>query len=240
MNFFKFITNTYPLNHYYALYENIISCNAYTFMMFKDRIHAGKLLAEKLKDYKGKDAIILAIPRGGVVVGYQIAKEINARLDVIVPRKLGAPGNPELAIGAIAEDGSIYLVDEVISQYGIDESYLRDEAEAQLKEIKRRVGVYRGGKDLPKLEGRIVILVDDGLATGATMKAAVSMVSKMNPLELIVAVPVAPPDTVKDISEMVNKVVCLSTPTFFFAIGQFYQDFEQVSDEEVLSLLREF
>lgn len=209
-------------------------------MMFKDRIHAGKLLAEKLKDYKGKDAIILAIPRGGVVVGYQIAKEINARLDVIVPRKLGAPGNPELAIGAIAEDGSIYLVDEVISQYGIDESYLRDEAEAQLKEIKRRVGVYRGGKDLPKLEGRIVILVDDGLATGATMKAAVSMVSKMNPLELIVAVPVAPPDTVKDISEMVNKVVCLSTPTFFFAIGQFYQDFEQVSDEEVLSLLREF
>ncbi len=206
-------------------------------MIFKNREEAGKLLAKTLKDYKERDVVVLAIPRGGVVVGYYIAEELGCPLDVIIPRKLGAPLQPELAIGAVAENGTTVLNEDLIYSMGIPQQYIQRKIREEVAEIRRRMSLYRSGREAITVKDKIVILVDDGLATGATMKAAIKYVKKLGPKAIVVAVPVAPPDVVRNLGQEVDKVICLSTPEPFFAIGQFYEEFEQVEDEEVIRLL---
>jgi len=205
--------------------------------IFSDRVEAGRRLAEALKGYEGREAVVLAIPRGGVVVGYQVAKRLEAPLDVIAPRKIGAPHNPELAIGAVAEDGTIILDEGLVRSLGVPESYIGEESGRQREEIRRRLRLYRGEAPYPELEGRVVILVDDGVATGSTAKAALASIRRRGPEEVVVAVPVAPPSTARELEGEADRVVCLYTPEPFYAIGQFYGDFSQTSDEEVVRLL---
>lgn len=206
--------------------------------MFQNRLEAGRKLAEKLSEYGGRDVIVLAIPRGGVVIGYEVAKELNASLDIITPRKIGAPNNPELAIGAVTQNGSVILNPEVILYLGVPEKYIEQEKCRQIKEIERRMSKYRGDEVYPKLEDRIVILVDDGIATGATMRAAIASIRRQKPSMLIMAVPVGARDTIFSLKREVDKLVCLSTPEPFYAIGQFYRNFEQTTDDEVITLLQ--
>ncbi|MCD6530319.1 phosphoribosyltransferase [Candidatus Bathyarchaeota archaeon] len=205
--------------------------------MFSDRREAGEILAENLARLKLKSPVVLAIPRGGVVVGYVVARRLKAPLDVIVPRKLGAPGNPELAIGAVAEDGTVILDSSLIDYLGVDEEYIEEERKRQVEEIKRRLSVYRKRFSRLDVEGRDVIIVDDGIATGATVRAAIASVRGRRPSSLTLAVPVAPPSTIEKLKMEVDHVVCVSTPEPFFAIGQFYRDFRQTTDEEVVLLL---
>jgi predicted phosphoribosyltransferase len=206
---------------------------------YKDRRDAGRKLADNLTEYKQSDSVIvLAIPRGGVVLGYEIAVALNAPLDIVIPRKIGAPGNPELAIGAVTEDGARVLNEEIVSMFRISEDYLEEITEREIAEIQRRASVYREGGPPPNLEQKIVIIVDDGLATGATMKAAVKSARERKASKIVVAVPVAPPDTVKQLSKEADVIVCPVIYEPFYAIGQFYVDFDQVSDEEVVQLLR--
>jgi len=205
--------------------------------LFSDRKEAGEILAGKLKKLRLENPVVLAIPRGGVVVGYEVARKLKAPLDVIVPRKLGAPGNPELAIGAVAEDGTIILDSSLIDYLEVDEEYIKKEKERQVKEIKRRLNVYRGRFSRLEIERRDVVIVDDGIATGATIRAAIASARKRKPMSLTLAVPVAPPSTIEKLREEVDRIVCVSTPEPFFAIGRFYTDFRQTTDEEVIQLL---
>ncbi len=207
---------------------------------FKNRKEAGRKLAEALADLKdARDVVVLGIPRGGVEVADEVAKALNAPLDVAITRKLGAPGNPELAIGAIGSDGSVVLDDEAISALRISRDYLDREISRQAEEVRRRSMAYRGGRPPIPLEGKRVIVVDDGLATGSTMLATVRTLRGSNPREIIVAVPVAPPEAVHRLEKEADRVVCLMTPAYFWAVGMFYEDFTQVSDEEVQALLSE-
>jgi predicted phosphoribosyltransferase len=206
---------------------------------FTDRVDAGKRLASALKDFSGKKGIVLAIPRGGVVVGYMIAKALNLPLDVIIPRKIGAPDNPELAIGAVAEDGTAILDGNLIKYLGVSREYIKEETERQKQEIVRRLKLYRQDASYPNLKGLDVIVVDDGIATGSTMKAALASVKNRGAASITVAVPVGPPSTIDELEKMADRVVCLHTPESFQAIGEFYTDFSQTSDEEVIGLLRE-
>ncbi|MCK4952712.1 phosphoribosyltransferase [Candidatus Bathyarchaeota archaeon] len=206
--------------------------------MFSDRVDAGKRLASTLKDYAGGDAIVLAIPRGGVIVGYEVAHKLRLHLDIIVPRKIGAPQNPELAIGAVTEDGTIMLDHRLVEYLGVPKSYIEEECDRQRLEITRRLKLYRGDIPYPNLKGRVVIIVDDGIATGATIKAALASIRKKDPKSIVIATPVAPPSTIKELKRDADRVVCISIPEHFFAIGQFYRDFPQNSDEEVKRLLQ--
>src|SRR5665647_3307816 len=199
---------------------------------FGDRVDAGKRLASALKNFSGKKGIVLAIPRGGVVVGFEIAKALNLPLDVIIPRKIGAPDNPELAIGAVAEDGTEILDSNLIKYLGVSREYIKEE-------IERRLKLYRQDTSYPDLKGLDVIVVDDGIATGSTMKAALASVKNRGAASITVAVPVGPPSTIEELEKMADRVVCLYTPEFFQAIGEFYKDFSQTSDEEVIGLLLE-
>lgn len=205
---------------------------------FKNREEAGKTLAKALLEYKGKNPLVLAIPRGGVVIAYEVAKALSAPLDLIIPRKIGAPGNPELAIGAVTEDGTTVLNQSVVESLMVSKEYIELAKEEQIKEIKRRVKVYRGGSAPHDLEGKTVILVDDGIATGATVKAAINSIRKKRPRTIVVASPVGPPETVEELKKYADKIVCPVVYEPFFAIGQFYEDFSQVSDEEVTRLMR--
>jgi predicted phosphoribosyltransferase len=207
-------------------------------MLFTDRVEAGKMLAAALTDFAGGATIVLAIPRGGVVLGYEIAKELRHPLDVIVPRKLGAPSNPELAIGAVTEDGIVMLDQRLVAYLGVSERYIEEECERQRLEITRRLHRYRGDAPYPNLAGRTVILVDDGIATGATVRAALASIRKKDPTSIVLAVPVAPLSTMRELEDDADHVVCLQTPHPFYAIGQFYRDFPQTSDEEVIRLLQ--
>jgi putative phosphoribosyl transferase len=206
-------------------------------MIFRDRLDAGERLAELLSDYRGERLAIIAIPRGGVEVGYVLAIRLGAPLEVTVPRKIGAPMDPELAVGAIAEDGTIYVDEEVARLVGVGMDWIREEGERELLEVRRRIEVYRGGKPLPRLDGYTVILVDDGVATGATMIATAKFLRKLEPRRLVIAVPVAPPETLPKLSREADDVRCVETPSPFFAIGQFYRDFTQLSDSQVLDYL---
>ena len=206
---------------------------------FTDRVDAGKRLASALKNFSGKKGIVLAIPRGGVVVGYMISKTLNLPLDMIIPRKIGAPDNPELAIGAVAEDGTAILDQNLIKYLGVSQEYVKEETERQKQEIKRRLKLYRQDTSYPDLKGLDVIVVDDGIATGSTMKAALTSVKNRGAASITVAVPVGPPSTIDELEKMADRVVCLYTPEFFQAIGEFYKDFSQTSDEEVIRLLQE-
>jgi putative phosphoribosyl transferase len=211
----------------------------YKMTFFVDRVDAGTKLASALKNFSGKKGIVLAIPRGGVVVGYLISKTLNLPLDIIIPRKIGAPDNPELAIGAVAEDGTTILDQNLIKYLGVGREYVIEETERQKMEIKRRLKLYRQDTSYPDLKGLDVIVVDDGIATGSTMKAALTSVKNRGAASITVAVPVGPPSTIDELERMADRVVCLFTPEFFQAIGEFYKDFSQTSDEEVIGLLLE-
>ena len=206
--------------------------------LFRDRVDAAKRLVSALAGLTGKDAIVLAIPRGGVVVGFEVAKALNVPLDVIIPRKIGAPGNPELAIGAVTEDGTVILNEELVNYLGVTERYIKEESGRQRQEIQRRLKLYRGDVPYPSLRNLDVIIVDDGIATGSTMKAALASVRKRGAKTIVVAIPVGPPSTIEELKKLAEHVVCLNTPESFYAIGQFYEDFAQTADEEVISLLR--
>lgn len=206
--------------------------------IFADRIEAGRRLATALKDVVSEDAIILAIPRGGVVVGFEIAQTLNVPLDLIIPRKIGAPDNPELAIGAVTEDRTVILDDKLVEYLGVSEGYIEEESERQRLEIERRLSLYRGDAPYPSLKNREVIIVDDGVATGSTMKAAVASVRKREARIIVVAVPVGPFSTIEELKKEADLVICLHEPEPFYAIGQFYEDFAQTSDEDVRRLLK--
>jgi len=205
---------------------------------FNDRVEAGKRLASELADFKGKDAIVLAIPRGGVVVGYEIAKALRLQLDVIIPRKIGAPNNSELAIGAVTEDGTTILDQSLIAYIDVPQSHIMEESERQRQEIQRRLNVYRQSEPYPNLKGRNVIIVDDGIATGSTMKAALASVKNRGAKSITIAIPVGPPSTIRELEKIADRVVCPFTPEYFQAIGQFYSDFSQTTDVEVIELLK--
>jgi putative phosphoribosyl transferase len=206
---------------------------------FSNRVDAGKRLARALSGFAGKNGLVLAIPRGGVAVGYEIAQALHLPLDVIIPHKLGAPSNPELAIGAITEDGSTVLDDSVIAYLDVSREYISEESDRQKKEIERRLGLYRQNLPNSDLKGKDVIVVDDGIATGSTMKAALLSVKNKGAKSITVAIPVGPPSTIKELEKRADHVVCLYMPKYFQAIGQFYDDFSQTTDEEVIELLRE-
>jgi len=206
---------------------------------FANRVEAGKRLASALKNAALKNAIVLAIPRGGVVVGYEIAKVLNLPLDLIIPRKIGAPDNPELAIGAMTEDGTIILDDDVLAYLGVPQDYIKAESTRQKHEIERRLKLYRQSEPYPSLKGLDVIIVDDGIATGSTMKAALASVKNKGARSVTVAIPVGPPSTIKELKKQADRVVCLYTPEYFSAIGQFYTDFTQITDDEVIQILKE-
>jgi predicted phosphoribosyltransferase len=205
---------------------------------FSDRVDAGERLAEALAEFKFQNGLVLAVPRGGVVVGYQIAQRLQLPLDVIVPHKLGAPDNPELAIGAVAEDGTTFLDDNLLTYMGVSRDYIREESLRQRQEINRRLQTYRQTSAPPEVRARDVIVVDDGIATGATMKAALASVRNRGAASVTVAVPVGPPSTIRELQKQADRVVCLFTPELFQAIGQFYDDFSQTSDDEVIELLK--
>ena len=206
---------------------------------FSDRVDAGKSLAKALSNFVAKNGLVLAIPRGGVVVGFEIAQALRLPLDVIIPHKLGAPYNPELAIGAITEDGSTVLDENLIAYLDVTREYIFEESERQKIEIKRRLGLYRQNLPSLDLKGKDVIVVDDGIATGSTMKAALLSVKNKGATTITVAIPVGPPSTIKELEKRANRVVCLYMPEYFQAIGQFYDDFSQTTDDEVIGLLRE-
>lgn len=209
-------------------------------MHFHDRHEAGQLLAEELAPLRGqKDLIVLGIPRGGVVVAYEVAKALQAPLDVYITRKIGAPYNPELAIGAVASDGTVVLDHNLIARVGASDDYLQAETERQRREIERRLAAYRGSRSELDLEGKTVILVDDGIATGATVLASLRAIKQHKPAQLILAVPVGPADTLHLLSQEADRVVCLYTPEIFWAVGAFYAVFDQTSDAEVIQLLQE-
>ena len=204
--------------------------------IFTDRTDAGKRLAEKLEQYRGKDAVVLALPRGGVVVGYELARALKLPLDIVVTRKIGHPGDPEYAICAVDEHGEL-LCNEM-EKRSVDESWLNEEVGRQRKEAQRRTETYRGGRGPEKIAGKIAILVDDGIATGLTMRLAVAVVAKQNPQKIIVAVPVAPANVILKIEKEAEVVTLLPPDEFMGAVGAHYEQFEQVEDEKVIQLMQ--
>ncbi|MGZ5230152.1 MAG: phosphoribosyltransferase [Burkholderiales bacterium] len=203
---------------------------------FKDRTHAGRVLAEKLKHYRDNpDVVVLALPRGGVPVAFEVAQALHARLDVFIVRKLGVPGHEEYAMGAIATGGVRVLNPDLAGM--IPSSAIDAVGAREQQELERRERLYRGDRPPLQIEGRIVILVDDGLATGSTMRAAVAAIRKQNPKRIVVAVPVAAPETCDEFRAEVDEVICASTPEPFRAVGLWYDNFDQTSDEEVHALL---
>ncbi len=208
--------------------------------MFVDRKDAGVQLAERLKSYsEEREALVLALPRGGVVTGFEIARRLKIPLDVLIVRKIGHPLQPELAIGAVSETGTVEMNRSIISASAISKAYLDNEVSVQKKEIERRVELYRSGRGIAPLEGKTIILVDDGVATGATVKAAIATLRKEKIGRLVVAIPVAPPETAAELERMADEFICMETPSHFMAVGAHYQDFVQVTDEEVVKLLRQ-
>lgn len=206
-------------------------------MLFADRCEAGRRLAAALAGYHGRDVVVLAIPRGGVEVGFEVARALAAPLDVILTHKVGAPQNPEYAIGAVSEIGQVELNEAEIHLAGVPRAAVEEEVARQRAEIERRKALYRGGRPLPPLAGRIVIVTDDGIATGFTVAGALRAVRSANPAELVLAVPVAPPEACAQLSALADRIICLEMPEPFFAVGLWYRNFEQTSDEHVRELL---
>lgn len=206
--------------------------------LFEDRRDAGRRLAEKLESYANRpDVIVLGLPRGGVPVAFEVATALNAPMDVFIVRKIGVPGHPELAMGAIASGGAFYLNEDVVRQLYISKDAIESVIEKETVELKRREQLYRAGRRALELKNRRAILIDDGLATGASMLAAISAVREMNPKELIVAVPVIAASSIAEIEPKVDRLVYVLAPYRFYAVGQWYADFGQTTDEEVQELL---
>src|SRR5437867_5043041 len=205
---------------------------------FANRTEAGRLLAGRLGQYAGRDdVVVLGLPRGGVPVAYQVARRLGAPLDVFIVRKLGVPGFEELAAGAIASGGVRVLNEDVVRAIPHADEAIEAVTARETAELERREQIYREGRPPPEFHDRIVILVDDGLATGATMRAAVKALRQSGAAKIVVAVPVGPPDTCRELEEEADETICLSTPEFFQAVGQYYEDFSQTSDEDVRELL---
>jgi predicted phosphoribosyltransferase len=205
---------------------------------FADRADAGRRLASVLADYAGRDDVrVLGLPRGGVPVAFEVARALQAPLDVYLVRKLGVPGHEELAMGAIASGGTRVVDERVVGELDIDEGAIAAVAANEQRELERRERLYREGRPPPAVERRVAMLVDDGLATGSTMRAAAAALRQRSPARLIAAVPVAPPETVRRLEPEVDEVVCLATPEPFYAVGLWYERFGQTSDEEIVELL---
>ena len=205
-------------------------------MIFADRIDAGERLAQGLAHLGGSECVVLAIPRGGVIVGEVVARELGAPLDVVVPRKIGAPGNPELAIGAVAP-GIRVLDPRMVGALGVTDRYLEREISEQEAEIERRQQAYRGGRPPQPVQGRVAIVVDDGVATGSTAVAALRWARARGAERVVLAVPVAPPQSLERLRAEADEVVVLETPQPFLAVGEWYRDFDQTTDDQVMSAL---
>ena len=211
-------------------------------MSFQDRSDAGRRLAKALSEYKGRNAVVLALPRGGVPVAAEVAAALKAPLDLILVRKIGVPTQPELAMGAVVDGAAPIVVrnEEVIKLSGTTAEEFDATCARELAEIERRRQLYIGDRPRAEIAGRVVIVIDDGIATGATTRAALQAIRNRKPKELVLAVPVAPPDTITKLREAVDALICLETPELFGAIGYFYRDFRQVSDQEVVAILKRF
>ena len=206
--------------------------------MFRNREEAGRRLADELSQYRNDPtALILALPRGGVAVGYQLSLALHVPLDVFITRKIGAPGNPEYAIGAVAETGSRSLNQEAVNSFGLSQHELNRLIHVQEKEIARRKDLYRQGRPLPQLQGRTVLLVDDGIATGSTFMASALAIRSLQPRHLVGVLPVGPPSTIREIRSHVDELVVLMTPDPFEAVGNLFMDFTQVEDRDVIQYL---
>jgi putative phosphoribosyl transferase len=205
--------------------------------MWRDRVDAGRALADRLREAAGPDTIVLGIPRGGVIVAAEVAELLKLPLGVLITRKLGAPGNPELGIGAIAPDGETVVDEGMLRYLQVSDEYLAEEKARQLDELRRRERQYHGGETAPDWTGQTLILVDDGIATGATIKAAGLYARRRGAKRVIIAAPIAPSDTAERLSDAADGFVFLDTPDFFQAVGAFYHDFSQTTDEEVLEAL---
>ena len=208
--------------------------------MFRNRADAGRQLAARLTSFRAGDPVVLALPRGGVPIGAEIARALDAPLDVVLVRKIGVPGQPELALGAIVdgEEPELVIDTRLMAMLDIPENYVAEQRQRQLAEIERRRRLYLEGRPPVVVAGRTAIVVDDGIATGYTMRAALRAIRRRKPARLVLAVPVAPPETIAALGAEVDEIVCLSTPDHFGAIGQFYADFRQLDDAEVVALLR--
>jgi predicted phosphoribosyltransferase len=207
--------------------------------VFHDRREAGRILAGLLERYRGRDdVVVLALPRGGVPVGYEVATALAVPLDVFLVRKLGFPGHEELAMGAIASGGVVVVNDDVVRGLDVRSGMVQEVVDREIRELQRRERLYRQRRPPLDVAGKVVILVDDGLATGASMFAAIDALRRLTPAAIVVAVPAAPESTCRALSRMVDNVVCATTPSPFFAVGQAYWDFAQTTDDEVVELLR--
>lgn len=207
-------------------------------MLYRDRREAGRFLARLLTEYAGRpDVVVLALPRGGVPVAYEVARALGAPLDLFLVRKLGLPGHEELAMGAIASGGVRVLNEDVVRALGISEDVVATVVAEELQELKRRERAYRGNRPAPDVRGKTVILIDDGLATGSTMRAAVAALRQQGPARIVVAVPVGAPETCAELQEEADEAICAQTPDPFYAVGLWYRDFSQTTDEEVRELL---
>ncbi len=208
-------------------------------MFLQDRRHAGELLAKSLSSYRGTMPLILAVPRGGVSVALPIWRSLGGDLDLIITRKIGAPGQPELALGAVTGEGYLLLNEALAAQLQLPAGYVERVSAGEQAEIKRRLQLYRGERPQPEIAGRLVILVDDGVATGFTLRAALLGIKEQMPQKLILAVPVGPPETLESLGREVDEIYYLQAPSYFAAVGQFYRDFSQVSDSMVTAALGE-
>jgi putative phosphoribosyl transferase len=208
-------------------------------LMFRDRKEAGRALADALAGVALKDPVIFGIPRGGVIVAAEVARKLDAPLDVIVPAKIRAPYQPELGVGAVAPDGSTYLDEETVQTLRISDDYLKREIEERKAEIRRREALYRGDREPMPVEDRSAVIVDDGIATGGTAIAAARSLRRGNAAEVVLAVPVAPAGTIPRLEPEVDRLICLATPEPFLAVGRWYEEFDQVSDEQVGAALAE-
>ena len=207
-------------------------------MLFRDRRHAGVLLANRLQAYRGDPhAVVLALPRGGVVVGHELSLALHLPLDVFITRKIAAPESPEYAVGAVSETGALYLNQDAVNAMQLSQEDVEELIAAQYREIERRRVLYREGRELPRLHHRTVILVDDGVATGATLFATLDALAVLSPLRVVVAMPVAPPVTAARIRALADECVILTTPDPLSAVGGFFEEFEQVPDDEVVRIL---
>lgn len=207
-------------------------------MIFKDRSDAGRQLVPLLQSYKNQEnVIVLGLARGGIVTAYEVAKELNLPLGVMVVRKVGAPGNEELALGAVTEKGEGIFNDHLISMLSVSQDYLKRQIEKEKQLAKARLELYLGNRPAPSVKGKTVILVDDGVATGASVRVAIQSLRGQGSKKIVLAVPVAAPDSLQKIKKEVDEVICLQSPSYFEAVGSFYQKFDQTSDEEIMRLL---